>query len=361
MFTKKTNQQEVTLAVGDVVEGKVLAIDRNTIYIDLPPVGTGIIYGREFLIAKDILSKTHVGDTIKAKIIALETSDGKYIDLSLKEARQALIWAEAEEAMRTNRVYEVVSKSANRGGLIISWNGIRGFLPASQLSEEHYPKILSANKDAILTELNKLVGEKISVTIMDINPKEEHLILSEHTDKKVQREDGTVISETPVLAVGDIKIGVVTGVVDFGIFVKIDSNSEGLVHISEMDWGLVDDPHRFYSVGDQVTVKVIELQDDKYSFSIKALRKNPWETVSEKYSVNDTVTGVVLKYNTHGVFASIEAGVSGLVHISCFKDEEDLRQSLEIGKTYEFVITHLNSEEQKLTLVPKNKHKENKD
>lgn len=347
--------------VGDIVEGVVIAVDRSVVYIDLSPVGTGIIYGREFTVAKDILRKTRVGDTISAQIIEMETSEG-YIDLSLKEARKAFIWGEAEESLKTKRVYEVIVKNANRGGLVIEWNGVRGFLPASQLTEENYPKVLSRDKDSILNELKKFVDQKMMVVIESVDPANDTIIFSEHKDGESVKKEGAGQSADvkTKYKVGDIKNGIVTGVVDFGVFVTIDNTVEGLVHISEMDWGLVDDPRKFCTVGSPVQVKIIDIEDDKYSFSFKELYKNPWEEIHERHAVGDTVSGVIIKFGTFGAFASIKAGVSGLVHISNFKDENDLRNSLEIGKTYEFVITNLEPQEQKLTLVPKDRYEERK-
>lgn len=345
-----------TYTIGDVVEGVVIVVDRSVVYIDLSPIGTGIIYGREFTVAKDILRKTRVGDAISAQIIDMETSDG-YIDLSLKEARKAFIWGEAEESMRSKLVYEVTVKNANRGGLVIEWNGVRGFLPASQLTEENYPKVLSRDKDSILNELKKFVDKKMMVTIESADPTNDTIIFSEHKDGETKK--GVTEGETKLATeykVGDIKNGIVTGVVDFGVFVTIDNTIEGLVHISEMDWGLVDDPRKFCTVGNQVQVKIIDIEDDKYSFSFKELHKNPWEEILERHAVGDMVSGVVIKYGAFGAFASIKAGVSGLVHISNFEDEDDLRNSLEIGKTYEFVITNLEPKDQKLTLVPKDRY-----
>ena len=351
---QETNTETLTeCAIGDIVEGKIIAVDRSTVYIDLSPISTGIIYGREFTVAKNILRKVKIGDSISAKIIDMNTPDG-YIDLSLKEARKAYIWNEAEAAVREKRVYSIIIKSANRGGLVADWNGVRGFLPASQLTEEHYPKILNGDKDTVLTELKKLVDKELSVVIESIDPVNDTIILSEYKDKTSGNATG---EDTKVeYKVGDIKNGIVTGVVDFGVFVTIDNGVEGLVHISEMDWGLVDDPRKFYSVGNQVQVKIIEVDDKKYSLSFKELMKNPWEDILERHSIGDTVYGVIIKYSQFGAFASIEAGVSGLVHISNFENSDDLRNSLEIGKTYEFVITHLEPEGQKLIIVPKDRY-----
>ncbi|HEY4502614.1 MAG TPA: S1 RNA-binding domain-containing protein [Candidatus Paceibacterota bacterium] len=329
---------------GDLVEGPVIAIEKSSVYIDVPPFGTGIIYGREFLNASDILRKVNLGDIVAAKVVETESRDG-YIELSLKEARQALIWSEAESAIANMTVFELPIKDANKGGLIIEWQGIQGFLPASQLKSEHYPRVESGDKDRILDELKKLIGERLAVSIITADPKEGKLIFSEKDPEK--KEKGDIIDH---YTVGDVVEGDVTGMVDFGVFVKIEEGLEGLVHISEMDWGLVEDPRTMYSVGDKISVKIIEIKDGKISLSIKALKQNPWEEASQKYKKGDTVPGVVIKHNKHGALISIEEGVAGLVHISDFGSEEKLRESLELGKSYPFTITLFEPEEQRMTL-----------
>src|SRR3989338_4014412 len=148
--------------VGDLVEGPVINIEKSAVYIDLPPFGTGIIYGREYLIARDIIKKINIGDVIAAKVTDTDNKDG-YIELSLKEARQALIWSEAEAAINNKTTLELPIVEANKGGLIIQWQGISGFLPASQLKTEHYPRVADGDKDKILEELSKLIGQRISV------------------------------------------------------------------------------------------------------------------------------------------------------------------------------------------------------
>src|SRR6185437_3380117 len=173
---------------GDIVEGPVLALDRARLYIDLPPFGTGVIYGREYLNAREVIKRTNVGDKIAAKVIATNTKDG-YIELSLKEARQALIWAEAEDAVKHKTLFELTVKEANKGGLILEWQGIAGFLPASQLKAEHYPRVMDGDKDKILDELRKLVGTRLQVSLISAIPKEGKLIFSEKgIDDKEKKE-----------------------------------------------------------------------------------------------------------------------------------------------------------------------------
>ncbi len=331
-------------SLGDIVEGPVIAIDKKGVFVDLKPYGTGIIYGREYIAARDIIRKVNIGDSIAAKVVDLENEDG-YVELSLKEAKQALIWSEAEAAIKSKTVYDVPVLEANKGGLLMSWQGIQGFLPASQLKADHYPRVEDGDKDKILEELKKLVGEKLSVCIIGASPKEGKLIFSEKSPESRDKEK--IVSKYNV---GEDIEGTVTGAVDFGIFVKLEENLEGLVHISEIDWSLVEDPRTMFKVGEKVKVKVIEIKDGKISLSIKALKTNPWKEAEKKYKKDDTVTGIVIKFNKHGALASIEEGVAGLVHVSEFGSEAKLKEKLELGKTYTFKISLFDPKDQKMAL-----------
>ncbi len=331
-------------ALGDLVDGMVISSSHGRVFIDLPPFGTGIIYGREYINARDVIKKINPGDTIAAKIVDFENPDG-YIELSLKEARQALIWNEAEAAIQEKKVFELPIKEANKGGLILEWQGISGFLPASQLKAEHYPRVPDGDKEKIFEELRKLVGEKLTVAIISVIPKEGKLIFSEKSTSEKEREK--IIGK---YSMGDEIDGVVTGVVDFGVFVKLEEGLEGLVHISELDWALVEDPRKLYKPNDKVRVKIIEIKEGKVSLSIKTLKENPWVEASKKYKKDDVVKGVVIKFNKHGALASIEEGVAGLVHISEFGTEDRLRKNLELGKTYTFKISLFDPSQQKMAL-----------
>lgn len=332
-------------SAGDLVEGPVIGIDKARLYIDLYPFGTGIIYGREYMNAREIIRRTNPGDRIAAKVVSVENKEG-YIELSLKEARQALIWGEAEEAIKNKTSLELTVKEANKGGLILDWQGIPGFLPASQLKAEHYPRVIDGDKDKILEELRKLVGSRIAVNIITAVPREGKLIFSEKDPES--REKKEIIER---YGVGDVIDGEVTGAVEFGVFVKVEEGLEGLVHISEIDWALVDDPRKRYKIGDRVRAKIIEIKDGKVSLSIKALKENPWIEAAKKYKKGDTVEGVIIKFNKHGALASIEEGVAGLVHISEFGgSEEKLREHLELGKNYPFVIALFEPVNQRMAL-----------
>jgi small subunit ribosomal protein S1 len=332
-------------SVDMLVEGPVITILKSSVYIDLAPFGTGIIYGREFINAKDIIKKISIGDIVKAKVVETENEDG-YIELSLKEAKQALIWSDAEKAIKAKTVLELAVKEANKGGLILEWQGIAGFLPASQLKSEHYPRVEDSDKDKILKELKKIVGKKLSVIIISALPKEGKLIFSEKDNNPEERQE--IVGK---YAVGDELECTVAGIVDFGVFLKIEEGLEGLVHISEIDWGLVEDPRQMFKVGDKVKAKVIEVKDGKISLSIKALKENPWKEFDGKMKKGDIVSGVVIKFNKHGALVSIKEGVAGLVHNSLFGSEIKLREKLELGKTYNFQITLFEPKDQRMTLA----------
>ena len=344
LMTKIVDKSITPPSIGDVVEGDVLGIEKSCVYINLAPYGTGIIFGKEFINTRDVIKKINIGDKVAAKVVEINNKNG-YIELSLKEARQALIWDEAETAIKNKTVLELPVEEANKGGLIINWQGIKGFLPASQLKTEHYPRIGDGDKDKILDELKKLVGQKISVAIITALPKEGKLIFSE---KNIEKKGKQKMVEK--YKVGDICDGEITGIVDFGIFVKIEDGLEGLVHISEIDWTLVENPRAFYKVGEKVNVKVIEVKDGKVSLSIKALKENPWIEAEKKYKKGDEVKGVVIKFNKHGALASIEEGISGLIHISEFGSETNMKEKLELGKSYTFKILLFETKNQKLGL-----------
>ncbi len=332
--------------IDDVVEGPVIATGRARVFVDLAPFGTGIIYGREYLSARETLKNVNIGDTITAKVVGFDNEEG-YIEISLREARQALIWNEAEAALQKKTVFELPITEANKGGLIITWNGIQGFLPASQLAPAHYPRVPDGDKDKIFLELKRLVGTKLEVLVITANPKEQKLIFSEKGAGSSERASLVEKYHT-----GDVLDGVVTGATDFGVFIKIEDGLEGLVHISEMDWALVENPKGRFKVGEKLKVKVIDVKDDKVSLSIKALIDDPWKAAAAKYHKDQKVEAVVIKYNKHGALASIEEGVAGLVHISEFGSEQDLRAKLELGKVYPFTISFFEPKDRRMTLKP---------
>ncbi|MCD6528107.1 S1 RNA-binding domain-containing protein [bacterium] len=339
--------------IGEIVEGQVIGIGRSSIYVDLGIFGTGIIYGKEFLVMKDTLRNLKKGDKIFAKIISLDNEQG-YIELSLREANQEITWEKLKRKAENSETLRVKIIGANKGGLLTKVEGIPAFLPVSQLSPQHYPRVEGAESIKILKKLQKLIGKELEVKIFDIDPAENKLILSE------KAKDSKKIKEMlKKYKIGDIVEGEITGVVDFGAFIKFpltqdkknnDIFLEGLIHISELDWQLIEDPSKIVKVGDKVKAKIINIVDDRVFLSLKALKENPWEEIEKKYKKGQIVKGVVTKFNPFGVFVRIAPKIQGLVHISEFDPKVKIEDVLKIGKEYEFEIISINPKNYKISL-----------
>ncbi len=347
-------------SVGDVVHGIVMSVSSNHALIDLGGLGTGIVLGKEMRDGLGADGKLKVGTEVSATLISFETEDG-YIELSIREASYEKSWEDIEEKLNGREVVQTKVTDANKGGLMIEINGISGFLPVSQLSSEHYPRVEDGDKNKILELLKKLVGQEISVRILDADRASEKLIVSE---KAAQSEKERELINR--LKVGDTIEGEVSGVVDFGAFVKFSAPDnedgkkaaeklEGLVHISELAWQLIDDPREIIKTGDHVSAKIIGIEDSRISLSMKALKEDPWEKVSEKYKVGDEVQGKIDKINHFGAFVYLDKDIHGLAHVSEFSDIYPGRKMEEIftaGETYAWKILSIEPKSHRLGLLP---------
>ena len=329
------------MQAGDVVEGTVIAAEKHEVWLDLGPRGTGLVVGREIEHSQDI----NPGDVISASVLDPEDDRGHAI-LSLKKVAKEKGWESLEARHASGEIFEVSAFDANKGGLLIEADGIRGFLPVSQLSAENYPRVSGADKDEILHRLNALVGKSLSVRVLDINRRDNKLILSE---KAAKREDTE--SKVAKLKVGDEIEGVATGVVDFGIFVNVNG-IEGLVHISEIAWDRVDNPSSYVKVGDRVKAKIISIDRDKLSLSMKQLTPDPWINDAAKYTVGDQVEGKITRITPFGAFVQVTSAIEALVHISELADThvEDPSALVKLGETKTFRIIAIDSEAHKLRL-----------
>lgn len=331
--------------IGDVIEGSIIAIKPNVIYLDLESFKTGIILGREIKQNSREFRNIKINDSIKVKVIGLENEDG-YIETSLLKAGEERKWQILQEKMEKGEIIETNVLKANKGGLMIEINGIEAFMPVSQLSSAHYPRVEGGDKLKILQELNKLVDKTIKLKIIDLDVKEKKIIVSEKAadEKKMKKA-------LEKHKIGDIVEGTITGIVEFGVFVKFD-DLEGLIHISEIDWQIIDDPAEFFKVGDKIKAKIVEIEDDKISLSTKLLKENPWEKVRDKYETGQTVKGAVTKFNPFGAFIKLDKNIQGLAHISEFGTEKKMKEALEIGKKYDFKILSIKPSEYRMALKP---------
>lgn len=335
------------LKVGDIIEGTVIEKRGANMFVDLGARGVGVVYGREYYAAQDIIKQVKPGDVLSAKIVEVENDEG-YVELSLKDAGEDRKWVDLKKHMTEGTILELPVLEANRGGLIFELEGVKGFMPVSQLSSKNYPRVEGGDKERILEELQKFVGMSLRVRVLDAEPKEDKLIFTE-ADKVMDQE--TTRQALAKYKIGDTVGGVITGVVDFGAFMKFDeAGLEGLIHISEIDWTLVENPRDVLKPGDEVQAKIIDIQGYKISLSLKALKENPWEKIAEKYKKGDVVRGKVSKYNPFGSFVELDGEIQGLVHISEFGSEQHMRDAIEIGKVYDFKVLLIDPKEHRMSL-----------
>ncbi|MFY9461973.1 MAG: S1 RNA-binding domain-containing protein, partial [Candidatus Sungiibacteriota bacterium] len=313
---------------------------------------TGIIYGREFYEAQNIIKGLKTDDAVTAKIVDLDNEEG-FVELSLREAGRDKDWQEMKRLADSGETLAIKVADANRGGLIMDYKGVSGFLPASQLSSEHYPRVEGGDKKKIFDELKKLVGTELNVKIIDVNPDEEKLIFSEKS------KAGAEIREALTkYKVGDTVEGEITGIVSFGAFVKFAEGLEGLVHISEIDWQLIENPADVLKVGEKVKAKIIDIAGEKVSLSLKALKDDPWLKVPERYKKGDVVNGKVVKYNPFGAFVKLDNEIQGLAHISEFGTETKMKEKIQLQKDYQFKVLSVDAKEHRLALGLLEKHPE---
>ena len=326
---------------GDTVDGVVLSVKKHEILIDLGAKGVGLVPRREASYARNL----EVGQEVTASVIDAEMEDG-YVLLSLRKAVKDKGWDEIQAKLDAAEIVEVTPCDANRGGLLVEYEGIRGFLPVSQLSAEHYPRVGSADKDEILQRLNSLVGKNIKVRILDASKKDNKLIFSE----KEAVKDG-LAARFAELSVGDTVKGMVTGVVDFGVFVNVDG-IEGLVHISEISWERVNNPSDYVKVGDEIEAKIIAIDKERLSLSMKQLTEDPWLSEVEKLKKGDKVEGTVTRITPFGAFVQISPAVEALVHVSELGEGSDVdpEKIFTLNERKEFKVLDIDKEGRKISL-----------
>jgi small subunit ribosomal protein S1 len=343
---------------GDVIEGDVIELGSNAIYLDLGIFGTGIVLGKEIKDGLGATDKLKIGDKVSATVTDLENEDG-YIELSIREASIEKAWQDLEEKQVKEDIFNTKILEANKGGLIVEVNGITGFLPVSQLSNEHYPRVEEGEKNKILEKLRSYIGTEMQVKVIDTDREGEKLIVSEKAAYSDQERK--FISE---LKVGDVVEGEVSGVVDFGAFVKFlppskknstteEDKLEGLVHISELAWQLIDNPREIVKTGDKVNAQIIGIDDTRVSLSIKALLKDPWSSVEGKYKVGETYDGQVRKINHFGAFVYLDDDIHGLAHVSELLEKfpgKNVEDIIQTGNTYKWKILSVEPKEHRMGL-----------
>lgn len=329
------------LATGDVVEGVVTSVKKHEVWIDLGAKGVGVVMRREIGYGQTL----EEGQSVTVSVIDPEMDEG-YALLSMKRAVKDRGWDELQRAFDAQEIVDIVPYDANRGGLLVELEGIRGFLPVSQLAAGHYPRVSGADKDEILQKLNALVNQTMRARILDVSRKDNKLIFSE---KEAVKDD--MQARFSELKVGDEVEGVVTGVIDFGAFVNVDG-IEGLIHISEISWERVDNPRNYVKVGDTVKAKIIAIDKDRLSLSLKQMSEDPWLGEVKAFKKGDSVEGKITRITPFGAFVQLSPSVEALVHVSEMGDDEaiDPEKIFQLNEKKQFKVLDVDTENRKIAL-----------
>ena len=329
------------LKTGDVIEGVVTSVRKNEVWIDLGANGVGVVMRREIGHGQQL----EEGQQVTVSVVDPELDEGHAL-LSMRRAAKDRGWDELQKVFDNQEIIEISPYDANRGGLLVELEGIRGFLPVSQLAAGHYPRVSGADKDEILQKLNALTSKSLRVRILDISRKDNKLIFSE---KEAVKDD--MAQRFNKLKVGDVVEGVVTGVIDFGAFVNVDG-IEGLIHISEISWERVEDPRNYVKNGQTIEAKIIAIDKDRLSLSLKQMQEDPWLNEVKAFKKGDTVEGKVTRITPFGAFVQLSSSVEALVHVSEMSDDEgaDPEKIFQLNEKKKFKVLDIDTEGRKIAL-----------
>jgi small subunit ribosomal protein S1 len=329
---------------GQILTGRVVSASKSNVMLDLGTAGIGIVYPGQFYDNPDRIRALKPGEEVSAVLLELENEDG-YRELSLKAAQLTTSWQRIKELRDKGEVMTTIISNINKGGLIVQVEGVQGFLPLSQLSSEHYPKVEGGDTTKIVQALQKFKGQPFKVKILDYSEQEGKLIVSE---RAIQEEAAK--GELTKLAVGDVVEGTVTEVTDFGAFVRLSENLDGLIHSSEIDWKFIEDPRQILHSGDTVKAKIISLDGGRVALSLKVLRPDPWLTVDEQFKVGQKIKGTVIKIRSNGAFVQLNDDIVGLLPTAEFGGRP-ATDVVTVGSQYDCAIVNIDAKDHKLILT----------
>jgi ribosomal protein S1 len=337
-FQKLLQQYFVSMPkVGDTVRGKILSIDSAEIRVDINGVAVGVVRGFELEAAEKDAAELKVGDEVEVIVLLLENENGE-MELALKSVGSMRAWDKLLKLAKDKTQVAIRINDANKGGLMATLEGVTGFLPVSQLSPDHYPRVQGGDKGKILEKLKEFVDTEITVVVYDVSEKENKLIFSEKAIWETEQKD--ILGQ---LKLGDIIEGEIAALADFGAFVRFGDGFEGLIHISELAWQRIDHPKDVVSVGDTIKAQIIQIDGSKIFLSTKRLVEDPWRHVSEKYKIGQIVRGRVLKTNPFGLFVELDPEIHGLAHVTELADEppSDAITFCNIGDEFDFEVVNI--------------------
>lgn len=350
-FTRLLDTDEAKVPqVGDTVKGIVVSASKAEVKLDIDGIFMGIVRGPELTGGGDDYFNLKPGDEIEATVISEENENGE-LELSFKYAGEAKAKANLKEAYENRTAVKIKIIGANRGGLMVSFGQLGGFLPVSQLSPENYPRVSGGDKSKILEKLKSFIGKEIEARVINFDEtgQEEKIIFSEKEVWSEKQKD--IISKYKA---GTVVEGVITAVTDFGVFVSFGEKLEGLIHISELAWQRIDDPTELFKVGGKIKAEVIGVDGSKIFLSSKKLLKDPWEEVEKKYKVGQPVRGVVLKVNPFGLFVKLDDDIHGLAHVSQLglAPGQKAGDIFKAGEERSFIVASIEPKEHRLGLAP---------
>ncbi len=356
MFTTNATMEEllkdspevIRVRPGELVEGTVVFKGKNKLLLDIGGSATGIVSGRELRDSFHTFSDLHVGDNVAVMVLEEENDEGMIV-LSLRMASQQKAWDHFYNLVDDDKTMEFTAQEVNRGGLISNVDGIRAFLPLSQLAPANYPRVNNNDSSEIMARLAKFIGHTFTVKIITMDEDAGKIVVSE---REAMAEERSKALES--LTIGDSKDGIVSGIVKFGIFVAFEG-LEGLVHISEIAWGHVRNPSEHVKMGDQVKVKIIGLDSDKLSLSMKQLQQDPWEAIVEKYPLGSEVSGPIVRFADYGAFMKLDSEINGLIHLTevAHHKVKDPSDALTIGEKVKAQVISIDLDERRIGLSVK--------
>ena len=341
-FEQMLDESFKTIRNGEVVEGTVIDVKPDEIILNIGYKADGIISRNEYTNEPntDLTTVVSVGDTMEAKVVKVNDGEGQVL-LSYKRLAAEKGSKRLEEAFESQEVLKAKVTQVLAGGLSVVVDETRVFIPASLVSDTY-------EKD-----LSKYEGQEIEFVITEFNPRKRRIIGDRKQLLTAKKEEmRKELFER--LHVNDVVEGTVKNVTDFGAFIDL-GGADGLLHISEMSWGRVENPKKVYKVGDVVKVFVKEINDDKIALSMKFEETNPWNNAAEKYAVGTVVTGKVARMTDFGAFVELAPGVDALLHVSQISREHVEKPSdvLKVGQEIEAKIVDFNEEEKKISLSVK--------
>ncbi|PKM88104.1 30S ribosomal protein S1 [Candidatus Falkowbacteria bacterium HGW-Falkowbacteria-2] len=332
--------------VGDIIKGTIITASKSEVILDIDGVLMGVVRGPELYVEVDEYAHLKPGDQVEAAVIEAENESGR-LELSFRQVGQEKAWNQLRESFKERTTVKIRIIDANKGGLLARYCQINGFLPVSQLAPENYPRISGGDKSKILEKLKTFVGQEFEVNVITLNEDENKIIFSE---KDVWNK-----KQKPALdrySVGMVVDGRVTAITSFGVFLNFDDGMEGLIHISEIAWQRIDSPSELFKVGDHIKAEIVSIDGSKIFLSSKKLQKDPWQAASAKYSIGQTVSGLIVKINPFGLFVKLDEEIHGLAHISqlSIAAKDKIGEMFAAGETRDFEIVSISPSEHRLGL-----------